>query len=87
MIVKVVNIHEAKTELSALIQLVLNGEKVIITNNNQPIVELKLYSQMAKKRIPGALKGKIAILEDLGKADKEVENLLNNSEIFPSGKV
>lgn len=31
-----VNIHEAKTQLSHLIQCVLNGEEVIIARNNQP---------------------------------------------------
>ena len=81
---KIVNIHEAKTGLSALIQLVLNGEKVIIANNNQPVVELKPLNQTAKKRIPGLLKGKIAILEDWEEADKEIEELFENSEIFPN---
>ncbi|MFT7621292.1 MAG: prevent-host-death family protein [Myxococcota bacterium] len=35
-----VNIHEAKTQLSRLIQAVLAGEEVIISKRNQPLVKL-----------------------------------------------
>jgi antitoxin (DNA-binding transcriptional repressor) of toxin-antitoxin stability system len=34
-----VNIHDANSQLSALINKVLNGEKIIIARNNQPVVE------------------------------------------------
>lgn len=35
-----VNIHEAKTQLSRLIQAVLAGEEVIISKRNHPLVRL-----------------------------------------------
>lgn len=79
----IVNIHEAKTSLSALIQMVLSGEQVIIANNNQPVVELKRLESKVKKRTAGLLKGKIAILEDWEEADKELEELLQDTKIFP----
>ena len=37
---KVVNVHEAKTQLSALIKLVLTGKSVIICNNGRPVVDM-----------------------------------------------
>lgn len=56
----IVNIHEAKTHLSALIKKAIGGEEVIIAN----------------KRKPGLLKGKIKIIGDWKQSDKEVEDLL-----------
>jgi len=35
-----VNIHQAKTQLSKLIQKAINGEDVIIAEHNKPVVKL-----------------------------------------------
>jgi prevent-host-death family protein len=35
-----VNVHEAKSQLSRLLQLVEEGEKVVIARNGQPVAEL-----------------------------------------------
>ncbi|MFN0104433.1 MAG: type II toxin-antitoxin system Phd/YefM family antitoxin [Bryobacteraceae bacterium] len=35
-----VNVHEAKTQLSRLLELVESGETVIIARQGQPVVEL-----------------------------------------------
>lgn len=58
------NIHEAKTNLSALIQRALNGEQVIIAKNGVAQVELKpaLKKKSGKKvknALWGCMKGKI----------------------------
>lgn len=78
---EVVNIHDAKSQLSMLIKKVLNGEKVIIAKNNQPIVEI--VPIIKKKRIPGLLKGKIEIIGTWEDSDKEIEKMFEESEIFP----
>jgi prevent-host-death family protein len=52
-----VNIHEAKTQLSHLIQCVLNGEEVIIARNNQPVVRLQALTKRPAKRKLGSLHG------------------------------
>jgi prevent-host-death family protein len=78
----IVNIHEAKTQLSKLIKLVLEGEEVIIAKNNDPLVTIKPIEKK-KKRKPGLLKGKIKIIGDWEEADNEVEKLLLESKIFP----
>lgn len=36
-----VNIHKAKTNLSALIERVLRGEKIIIARNGEPLVSIQ----------------------------------------------
>ncbi|MDD2893284.1 MAG: type II toxin-antitoxin system prevent-host-death family antitoxin [Halothiobacillaceae bacterium] len=52
-----VNIHEAKSQLSKLIQRTLDGEEVIIARNNQPIVRLQRIDKPRRKRQLGALRG------------------------------
>jgi prevent-host-death family protein len=52
-----VNIHEAKTQLSKLIQEALDGEEVIIARNSQPLVRLEVLQSAKKQRRIGGLKG------------------------------
>lgn len=83
---KIVNIHEAKSTLSALIRMVLAGEKVVIAKNNKPVAELRAISDKRKPRKPGLLQGKIRILQAWETADKEVADLLLSSKILPNDK-
>ncbi len=59
---KQVNIHEAKTHLSHLIEEVERGEDVVIARHNRPVARLVPVATTA--RIPGALHGKITIQDD-----------------------
>jgi prevent-host-death family protein len=59
-----VNIHEAKTNLSKLIDKVMKGESVVISKSNKPVVKLVLVDEMKSKRILGSAKGLIKIEED-----------------------
>ncbi len=79
----IVNIHEAKSQLSALIQKALAGEEIIIAKNHKPIVTLKPIIKKKAKRKAGTLKGKISILGEWADADKEIEELFINSKLFP----
>ena len=60
-----VNVHEAKTTLSKLIQKVVDGEEVIIAKGNQPVVKIVLVDNLKPKRQLGTAKGKIKISDDL----------------------
>lgn len=62
-----VNIHQAKTYLSSLIEKVLSGEKVIIAKSGKPIVEITPYKPKKIKRRAGSLKDKIWISDDFNK--------------------
>jgi prevent-host-death family protein len=59
-----VNIHEAKTNLSKLIDKVLKGESVVISKSNKPIVKLVLVNELQTKRNLGTAKGIVKILDD-----------------------
>jgi len=59
-----VNIHEAKTNLSKLIDKVLKGESVVISKSNKPVVKLVLVDEMKNKRTLGSAKNLIKISDD-----------------------
>lgn len=61
-----VNIHEAKTHLSRLLETVSHGETVVIARAGKPIARLVPYEdapQPAKRRI-GFLSGQISVPDD-----------------------
>lgn len=55
----VVNVHEAKTHLSRLLDAAVSGEEVIIAKDGEPFVMLKPV--LARMRVPGAARGKGAL--------------------------
>lgn len=56
----VVNVHQAKTQLSRLLAQVENGEEIIIARNGKPVARL-VGVQKRGKRQPDIFKGKIVI--------------------------
>ena len=58
-----VNVHEAKTHLSRLLQRVEQGEEVVIARDGKPVAKLVSLDHGHPPE-PGALKGKIWLSED-----------------------
>ena len=59
------NIHEAKTHLSQLLEQIEAGEDVIIARHGKPVARLIPYSaKPVQQREPGSLRGKISFNED-----------------------
>jgi len=58
------NIHEAKTQFSKLIEAVIQGEEVIIARAGKPVASLVAIHAKTPVRRAGALKGKIRIADD-----------------------
>lgn len=56
----VFSVHEAKTQLSRLIEKVLAGEEVVISRNREPVVRLEPVAGKRTRR-PGRLKGVVAL--------------------------
>jgi len=61
---RTVNVHEAKTQLSKLIEAVEAGEDVIIARAGRPAVRLTRLEAPAPRRQLGRLAGKISIPAD-----------------------
>lgn len=59
-----VNIHEAKTNLSKLIQKALNGEEVIIAKGNKPVVRLEPLPGAKPERSIGTVKDFVVHMAD-----------------------
>ena len=57
-----VNIHQAKTQLSRLLERVAAGEEIVIAKSGKPLAKLVPFHEEARK--PGRLKGKIKIGRD-----------------------
>ena len=59
-----VTIHEAKTNLSKLIQKALNGDEVIIAKGKKPVVRLVAIKEVREQRRVGGLKNLIHHISD-----------------------
>lgn len=87
----VANIHNAKTNLSKLIERAEAGEEVVIARNGKPAVRLTpVLDAGDEPRGPdglplwmGSLKGQIWVHPDIAATDREIEKMFEESEIFP----
>ena len=59
-----VNIHDAKTHFSKIINKVLAGEEIIIAKGGKPLVRLTPYTESKALRKGGQLKGMIEVSPD-----------------------
>jgi prevent-host-death family protein len=82
---KTVNIHEAKTHLSRLIEEAVNGEAFIIAKAGKPRVKVVPFEDLPKKkRRFGFLKGKYVVPDDIDTMfEKEIEEMFYGSELEP----
>ena len=70
----IVNVSEAKTKLSKLIEMAYHGEEVIIAKNNLPLVELVVHKPKAKRKL-GLMTGQIEIPDDFLDEDEEINKM------------
>ena len=59
-----VTIHQAKTNLSKLIERASAGEEIIIARGSNPVARLVPIQETKTKRRPGSWKGKFTIAPD-----------------------
>ncbi len=78
---KQVNVYEAKTQLSKLLEEVEGGGEVVIARNGRPVARLVPLQRSVPHRVPGSLKGKIWIADDFDEPDPELEDLFYNAPI------
>ena len=60
----IVNIFEAKAQLSKLIQMAENGEDVVIARAGKPVVRLTKLEPVKKPIVFGLMKGEIWVADD-----------------------
>ena len=65
----VVNIHEAKTHLSRLVERVEAGEEVVIARAGRPVARLVPYRVRRSPRQPGLWRGMVRMGPDFDATD------------------
>ena len=78
-----INVHEAKTNLSKLLERVALGEEVIIAKAGTPVAKLVPFDQGSKTRIFGSARGEFTVPDDFNEPDPEIEALFYDGELFP----
>lgn len=68
----VVNVHEAKTHLSRLLERVETGEEVVIARAGRPIARLVPFRARTSPRAPGLWRGQVRIAPDFDAVDPSI---------------
>lgn len=69
---KIANIHEAKSQLSKLIECALEGEEVVIAKAGKPIVKLVPIVVDESPRQGGQWKGRVRIADDFDELPPDI---------------
>ena len=67
-----VNVHEAKTNLSRLLERVEHGEEIIVCKAGKPVAKLIPFKKPRLPRTPGGWEGRVWIAEDFDELPEEI---------------
>jgi prevent-host-death family protein len=62
--VKTVNIYEAKTRLSQLVDEAASGEDVVVSRNGKPVARITRLAPPRRRVVFGVLEGKVKVAKD-----------------------
>ena len=68
----IVNIHEAKTHLSRLVDRAAGGEDIVIGKAGRPMARLVAFREEPGPRTPGRWAGRVRIAPDFDEPDPEL---------------
>ncbi|MFT4175200.1 MAG: type II toxin-antitoxin system prevent-host-death family antitoxin [Luteolibacter sp.] len=77
------NIQEAKTHLSRLVEKAAAGEEIIIAKAGKPMAKLVPYTPPIPPRTGGFLAGQIWEAEDCWDTDEELTRQMTTTPLFP----
>lgn len=72
-----VNVYEAKTHLSKLLERVEAGEEIVIARNGRPVARLVPTQRERPLRAPGGWEGKGWIADDFDELSGEYEEIID----------
>ncbi|HYU26272.1 MAG TPA: type II toxin-antitoxin system Phd/YefM family antitoxin [Thermoanaerobaculia bacterium] len=67
-----VNVHQAKTELSKLLEEVESGERVVIARAGKPVAVLVPFKAAVKRRQFGLYKGQVNVHDDFDELPDDI---------------
>ena len=68
----IVNIHEAKTQFSRLVERAEKGEEIVIGRAGKPVARLVAYEPTVERRKAGVWKGKVRLAADFDATPAEL---------------
>ena len=68
-----VNVYEAKTHLSRLLDRAAAGEEIVIARAGRPIARLVPLADSPSRRSPGGWRGKVRISDDFDELSAEID--------------
>jgi len=77
---RIVNMHEAKTSLSKLVEAAEAGEEIVLARNGRPVARLTALRDTHADRRIGVAQGLFADLEPDPALDEEVSHLFGTNE-------
>jgi prevent-host-death family protein len=78
---EIVNMDEAKTHLSRLVDKAVNGESFVIAKSGTPLVKVTAIDTPKSVTRLGFMSGEIVIPSDFDRmGDKQIERLFNGNE-------
>ena len=75
-----VNVHEAKTHLSRLLERVEAGEEIVISRAGRPVARLVAYRGLRSRRRPGAWRGRVEIAPDFDELSPDLAAAFQGGE-------
>jgi prevent-host-death family protein len=76
----ITNIHDAKTNLSRLLERAAAGEEIIIAKAGKPVARLVPYEQDGLPRKPGLWKGKVKIASDFDALPESIRTAFQGAD-------
>jgi len=67
-----INIHDAKTHFSRLVERVEAGEEIVIARSGRPVARLVPLAARTRPRSPGAWRGRVSLAPDFDTTPDEV---------------
>lgn len=68
----VINVYEAKTQLSKLLDRVATGEELVLGKAGKPMARLIPYRETRQPRKPGRLAGKVWMAPDFDETSEDI---------------
>lgn len=83
-VTRTVNVHEAKTHLSRLLEAVEGGEEIVIARAGKPVARLVLDRGPRFVRQAGSWRGRVVVAEDFDATPAEVVASFSGGGVDPA---
>ncbi len=76
---KVVNVQQAKTHLSRLIDQAAEGQEFVLGKHGKPLAKITAYAPRKEQRPLGGYEGRIRVGEDFDEEDPRINRIFSGA--------